>query len=47
MYYVELTNQIKLLKYLVIYMKKTDKFLAFYPRFTLIDSNFKKVSLCV
>ena len=47
MYYMELTNHIELLKYLIIHKEKTDKFLAFFPRLTLIYLFRKKVSLCV
>ena len=36
MYHMELKNHIELLKYLVIYIKKSYIFLALFPRFTLI-----------
>ena len=37
MYYVELTNHMELLKYLVIYIQMTSIFLALIARSTLID----------
>ena len=41
MCYVELTNHIELLKYLVIYIQKPYIYLALFPRFPLIDSYCK------
>ena len=46
-YYVRLTNHIELLRYLVIYVEKACIYLALILRFTLIDSYFKKISLCI
>ena len=47
MYHMELTNHKELLKYLVIDIQKTHIFSALIPRFTLIDSYFKNISLCI
>ena len=47
MYYVELTNYIQLLKYLVISIQMTYIFSVLISRFTLIDSYGKKIYLCI